>query len=77
MPVSDAPASGPCIALHGARFLTDWHSPIPLQRAMAEFIVGGHFARHVRRLRLVYEARQGGGSVFRIVFADPARWEQT
>ncbi len=44
-------------ALHGAKFLTDWHSPIPLQRAMAEFIVGGHFARHVRRLRLVYEAR--------------------
>jgi GntR family transcriptional regulator/MocR family aminotransferase len=44
-------------ALHGAKFLADWHSPIPLQRAMAEFIVGGHFARHVRRLRLVYEER--------------------
>jgi GntR family transcriptional regulator/MocR family aminotransferase len=44
-------------ALHGAKFLADWHSPIPLQWAMAEFIVGGHFARHVRRLRLVYEAR--------------------
>jgi GntR family transcriptional regulator/MocR family aminotransferase len=44
-------------ALYGAKFLTDWHTPIPLQRAMAEFIVGGHFARHVRRLRLVYEER--------------------
>jgi two-component system sensor histidine kinase PilS (NtrC family) len=27
------------------------------------------------RAALVYEARRGGGSVFRIVFADPARWE--
>ena len=46
-------------ALWGAKFLTDWHSPVPLQGAMAEFIVGGHFARHVRRMRLVYEARHG------------------
>ena len=28
------------------------------------------------RAALVYEARRGGGSVFRIVFADPARWEK-
>lgn len=28
------------------------------------------------RALLAYEPRQGGGSVFRIVFADPARWEQ-
>ncbi len=27
------------------------------------------------RAVLVYEARQGGGSIFRIVFADPQRWE--
>lgn len=27
------------------------------------------------RAALVYEARRGGGSIFRIVFADPARWE--
>jgi two-component system sensor histidine kinase PilS (NtrC family) len=27
------------------------------------------------RAALVHEARRGGGSVFRIVFADPARWE--
>jgi two-component system sensor histidine kinase PilS (NtrC family) len=25
---------------------------------------------------LLYEARDGGGSVFRIVFADPSRWSQ-
>jgi two-component system sensor histidine kinase PilS (NtrC family) len=29
------------------------------------------------RALLVYEPRQGGGSVFRIVFADPQRWEQS
>ncbi len=27
------------------------------------------------RAALVYEPRRGGGSVFRVVFADPARWE--
>jgi two-component system sensor histidine kinase PilS (NtrC family) len=29
------------------------------------------------RALLVFEPRGGGGSVFRIVFADPQRWEQT
>jgi two-component system sensor histidine kinase PilS (NtrC family) len=24
---------------------------------------------------LLYEARAGGGSIFRLVFADPTRWE--
>jgi two-component system sensor histidine kinase PilS (NtrC family) len=23
---------------------------------------------------LLYEAREGGGSIFRVVFADPSRW---
>ena len=27
------------------------------------------------RAALIHEPRRGGGSVFRIVFADPARWE--
>jgi GntR family transcriptional regulator/MocR family aminotransferase len=44
-------------ALHGAKFLTDWHSPIPIQATMAEFIASGHFARHIRRMRAVYEGR--------------------
>jgi GntR family transcriptional regulator/MocR family aminotransferase len=44
-------------ALRGAKFLADLHSPVPLQGALAEFIESGHFARHVRRMRLVYEAR--------------------
>ena len=29
------------------------------------------------RALLVYEPRQGGGSIFRVVFADPQRWEQS
>jgi len=28
------------------------------------------------RAALVYEPREGGGSVFRIIFADPLRWER-
>ncbi len=27
------------------------------------------------RAALIYEARSGGGSIFRVVFADPQRWE--
>jgi two-component system sensor histidine kinase PilS (NtrC family) len=26
------------------------------------------------RATLLYEAREGGGSIFRVVFADPSRW---
>lgn len=40
-----------------AKYLSDWHSPLALQGAMARFIAEGHFARHVRRMRSVYEAR--------------------
>jgi len=46
-------------ALAGAKFLADWHTPVPLQGALAEFIASGHFARHVRRMRLEYETRHG------------------
>jgi len=30
----------------------------------------------LNRAILLYEQRDGGGSVFRIVFADPQRWEE-
>ena len=36
------------------------------------------FARELaqcNRAVLLYEARTGGGSIFRLVFADPQRWE--
>lgn len=41
-----------------ARSLADEHSPTMLQAALAEFIAEGHFARHVRRMRVLYAERQ-------------------
>jgi two-component system sensor histidine kinase PilS (NtrC family) len=41
--------------------------------------LGLFIARELSQLNravLLYEARSGGGSVFRIVFADPQRWEE-
>lgn len=36
----------------------DWHSPVPLQIAVAEFIAKGHLGGHVRRLRRIYRERR-------------------
>jgi GntR family transcriptional regulator/MocR family aminotransferase len=44
-------------ALRAAKFVADWHSPLPAQAALARFIDEGWFARHVRRMRAVYQAR--------------------
>ncbi len=41
-----------------ARALTDVHSPLLEQAILAEFISEGHFARHIRRMRTLYEWRQ-------------------
>jgi GntR family transcriptional regulator/MocR family aminotransferase len=41
-----------------ARALTDRHSPSVTQAALADFIDGGHFARHIRRTRALYAERQ-------------------
>ena len=41
-----------------ARALNDVHSSLIEQAILTEFIVEGHFARHVRRMRTLYEARQ-------------------
>lgn len=41
-----------------ARNLTDVHSPAIEQAILAEFIAEGHFARHVRRMRTLYEKRK-------------------
>lgn len=41
-----------------ARALNDVHSSLIDQAVLAEFIAEGHFARHVRRMRTLYEARQ-------------------
>lgn len=34
--------------------LTDFHTPWPVQRALAAFILGGHLERHIRRMRRHY-----------------------
>lgn len=41
-----------------ARAFNDAHSAIVNQAILAEFIAEGHFARHVRRMRQLYEKRQ-------------------
>ena len=41
-----------------ARSLCDCHSPIFEQAILAGFIAEGHFARHLRRMRTLYEKRQ-------------------
>jgi GntR family transcriptional regulator/MocR family aminotransferase len=43
--------------LHAAKFLTDWHTALPTQAALARFMDDGAFARHVRRMRDVYRER--------------------
>ena len=44
-------------ALRAAKYVADWYTPLPTQLAMASFIDEGWFARHVRRMRAIYQAR--------------------
>jgi GntR family transcriptional regulator/MocR family aminotransferase len=44
--------------LIAAKNALDWHCPVPLQLAVAEFIANGHLSRHVRRLRHIYRERR-------------------
>jgi len=44
-------------ALRTAKCLTDWHTPLPTQAALARFIDEGKLARHVKRMRVAYQAR--------------------
>ena len=44
-------------ALRTAKFVTDWHTSLPIQGALAEFISTGTFARHIRAMRREYQAR--------------------
>ncbi len=41
-----------------ARALSDRHSPTIEQAVLADFLEEGHFARHIRRMRALYAARQ-------------------
>jgi GntR family transcriptional regulator/MocR family aminotransferase len=50
------PALVPAFAT--ARAVADWHSPAVEQAVLADFIRDGHFARHIRRMRVLYLARR-------------------
>jgi GntR family transcriptional regulator / MocR family aminotransferase len=41
-----------------AKAVSDRHSPAIDQAVVAEFLAQGHFARHVRRMRALYQERQ-------------------
>jgi GntR family transcriptional regulator/MocR family aminotransferase len=45
-------------AFSSARAIADRHSPSLEQAVLAEFITEGHLARHIRRMRSLYEERQ-------------------
>ncbi len=45
-------------ALRKAKYVADWHTALPMQAALAEFIDRGLLARHIRRMRGVYLARR-------------------
>ena len=45
------------VPLRKAKYVTDWHTAVPVQAAAARFLDDGHLARHVRRMRGVYAAR--------------------
>lgn len=45
-------------AFANARGVADWHSPALEQAVLSDFISEGHFARHVRRMRVLYQARR-------------------
>jgi GntR family transcriptional regulator/MocR family aminotransferase len=45
-------------AVTRARLASDLHTPVPEQAVFAEFLAGGHFARHIRRTRDLYRERQ-------------------
>jgi GntR family transcriptional regulator/MocR family aminotransferase len=44
-------------AMRAAKYVTDWHSPLAAQAALSHFIDEGLFARHLRKMRAVYQAR--------------------
>ncbi|HET6977939.1 MAG TPA: PLP-dependent aminotransferase family protein [Pyrinomonadaceae bacterium] len=44
-------------AVHKAKYVNDWHTSMVLQVALAQFIDGGAFARHLRKVRRIYAAR--------------------
>ena len=44
-------------AVETVKFVADWHTSLPTQAALCRFIDDGWLARHVRKMRHVYQAR--------------------
>ncbi len=44
-------------AVHRAKQVTDWHTSMPAQLALARFIDRGDFSRHIRKMRGIYRVR--------------------
>ncbi len=44
-------------AIHAAKYVTEWHTALPTQAALARFIDDGSFARHIRKMRSLYRER--------------------
>lgn len=44
-------------ALRKAKAVMDWHAPVPVQAAAAQFVDDGLLAQHIRRMRRVYGER--------------------
>jgi GntR family transcriptional regulator/MocR family aminotransferase len=59
-------------ALGAAKQYADWHCAVLEQEALAAFIVEGHLARHVRKMREIYSARRK--TLLGALEADVAAW---
>jgi GntR family transcriptional regulator/MocR family aminotransferase len=58
--------------LRAAKFVTDWHTSLPTQAALARFVADGMLARHIRRMRSVYRVRHD--LIAGLVVRDLGRW---
>jgi GntR family transcriptional regulator/MocR family aminotransferase len=59
-------------ALVAAKNCLDWHCSMPIQLGVAAFIAEGHLARHVRKMRRVYQQRRQ--LLMQILKEDFGRW---
>jgi GntR family transcriptional regulator/MocR family aminotransferase len=58
-------------AVHKAKYVTDWHTSMLVQTALARFLDSGGYARHIRRISAVYRVRHAMiASVIGRSFAD-------
>lgn len=59
-------------ALVAAKNCLDWHCSMPIQLGVAAFIAEGHLARHVRKMRRIYQQRRQ--LLMQILNQDFSRW---